>query len=136
MSWVSNPHPNPNGLNFHLCHMSSSSRSNTTRARLEKELLKARRQNSSLSLVDRLEVQASKHEKVKADLASERRFINSVGVRKRARCGAPRHLDDKHVISNTKKRLKRKAVSVRAFAESLQGDDELGSILAVVRAQP
>jgi hypothetical protein len=27
-------------------------------------------------------------------------------------------------------------VSVRAFAESLQGDDELGSILAVVRAQP
>ena len=134
MSWVSNPHPNPNGLNFHLCHMSSSSRSNTTRARLEKELLKARRQNSSL--VDRLEVQASKHDKVKADLASERRFINSVGVRKRARCGAPRHLDDKHVISNTKKRLKRKAVSVRAFAESLQGDDELGSILAVVRAQP
>jgi hypothetical protein len=104
MSWVSNPHPNPNGLNFHLCHMSSSSRSNTTRARLEKELLKARRQNTSL--VDRLEVQGNKHH------------------------------DDKHVISNTKKRLKRKAVSVRAFAESLQGDDELGSILAVVRAQP
>ena len=83
-----------------------------------------------------VEVQASKHDKVKADLASERRFINSVGVRKRARCGAPRHHDDKHVISNTKKRLKRKAVSVRAFAESLQGDDELASILAVVRAQP
>ena len=134
MSWVSNPHPNPNGLNFHLCHMSSSSRSNTTRARLEKELLKARRQNTSL--VDRLEVEGNTHDKVKAELASERRFINSVGVRKRARCGAPRHLDDKHVISNTKKRLKRKAVSVRAFAESLQGDDELGSILAVVRAQP
>ena len=48
--------------------MSSSSRSNTTRARLEKELLKARRQNTSL--VDRLEVQGNKHDKVKADLAS------------------------------------------------------------------
>ena len=97
-------------------------------------MLKARRQNTSL--VDRLEVQGNKHDKVKADLASERRFINSVGVRKRARCCAPRHHDDKHVISNTKKRLKRKAVSVRAFAESLQGDDEPASILAVVRAQP
>ena len=76
-----------------------SSSSNTTCARLEKELLKARRQNSSL--MDRLEVHQRKHAKVKAELASERRFINSVGVRKRARCGAPRHHDDKHVISNT-----------------------------------